>query len=158
VALASQVERVLSKSRTFSYGGTKYCVKTQGPGTSMRGGKVMVHQFADGRLRFSYKERTLTCTAYGTYSMPDPARGRKDAGRAGRGDHRHAADVTRCGATDRAVTRGAVSARPDRGLTFWRGALNRDRGASHDATPPSPPGIRVRTAAVRRIKRPPAYP
>ena len=35
---------------------------------------------------------------------------------------------------------------------------NRDRGASHDATPPTPPGIRVRTTAVRRIKRPPAYP
>src|SRR5690349_15939588 len=29
---------------------------------------------------------------------------------------------------------------------------NRDRGASHDATPPTPPGIRVRTTAVRRIK------
>jgi hypothetical protein len=37
-------------------------------------------------------------------------------------------------------------------------AVNRDRGASHDATPPTPPGIRVRTTAVRRIKRPPAYP
>jgi hypothetical protein len=36
--------------------------------------------------------------------------------------------------------------------------LNRDRGASHDAAPPTPPGIRVRTTAVRRIKRPPASP
>ena len=35
---------------------------------------------------------------------------------------------------------------------------NRDRGASHDAAPPTPPGIRVRTTAVRRIKRPPASP
>ena len=77
LALASQDERVLSKSLTFSYGGTKYCVKTQGPGTSMRGGKVMVHQFADGRLRFSYKERALTCTAYGTYPVPDPAEDEK---------------------------------------------------------------------------------
>ena len=68
---------MLSKSLTFSYGGTKYCVKTQGPGTSMRGGKVMVHQFADGRLRFSYKERALTCRAYGTYAMPDPAEDEK---------------------------------------------------------------------------------
>ena len=74
LALASQDERVLSKSLTFSYGGTKYCVKTQGPGTSMRGGKVMVHQFADGRLRFSYKERALTCTAYGTYPVARTAR------------------------------------------------------------------------------------
>jgi transposase len=77
LALASPEERVLSKSLTFSYGGTKYCVKTQGPGTSMRGGKVVVHQFADGRLRFSYKERVLTCTAYGTYAMPDPAEDEK---------------------------------------------------------------------------------
>jgi hypothetical protein len=37
-------------------------------------------------------------------------------------------------------------------------ADNRDRGASHDAAPPTPPGIRVRTTAVRRIKRPPASP
>ena len=77
LVLASQEERVLSKSLTFSYGGTKYCVKTQKPGTSMRGGKVMVHQFADGRLRFSYKERVLTCTAYGTYATPDPAEDEK---------------------------------------------------------------------------------
>ena len=77
LTLASREERVLSKSLTFSYGGTKYCVKTQGPGTSMRGGRVMVHRFADGRLRFSYKERVLTCTAYGTYAMPDPAEDEK---------------------------------------------------------------------------------
>jgi transposase len=73
LALASREERVLSKSLTFGYGGTKYCVKTQGPGTSMRGGKVVVHRFADGRLRFTYKERVLSCTAYGTYSVPEPA-------------------------------------------------------------------------------------
>src|SRR3982751_6569030 len=36
--------------------------------------------------------------------------------------------------------------------------LNRDRGASHEAAPPTPPGIRVRTTAVRRIKRPPTFP
>ena len=29
------------------------------------------------------------------------------------------------------------------------GGLDRDRGAPLDATPPTPPGIRVRTAAVR---------
>jgi hypothetical protein len=77
LALASQEERVLSKSLTFSYGGTKYCVKTQGPGTSMRGGKVVVYQLADGRLRFSYKDRAVTCTAYGTYAVPDPAEDEK---------------------------------------------------------------------------------
>jgi hypothetical protein len=35
---------------------------------------------------------------------------------------------------------------------------NRDRGASREAAPPTPPGIRVRTTAVRRIKRPPTFP
>ena len=49
--LARREERVLSKALTFSYGGTKYCVKTGGPGTALRGAKVTVHHFADGRLR-----------------------------------------------------------------------------------------------------------
>ena len=43
---------------------------------------------------------------------------------------------------------------PDAPMPF----RNRDRGAPCGATPPTPPGIRVRTTAVRRIKRPPAYP
>lgn len=77
LALATREERVLTKALTFSYGGTKYCVKTNGPGTSMRGGKVVVHRFADGRLRFSYKDRVLSCTAYGTYAVPDPAENEK---------------------------------------------------------------------------------
>lgn len=77
LALARQEERVLSKALTFSYGGTKYCVKTQGPGTAMRGAKVTVHHFTDGRLRFFYKERALTCTAYGHYAVPDPAEDEK---------------------------------------------------------------------------------
>jgi len=64
---------VLTKALTFSYGGTKYCVKTSGPGTAMRGAKILAHRFTDGRLRFSYKGRGLTCTAYGTYAVPDPA-------------------------------------------------------------------------------------
>jgi hypothetical protein len=36
--------------------------------------------------------------------------------------------------------------------------LNRDRGTSRDAAPPTPPGVRVRTTAVRRIKQPPVSP
>ena len=71
--LARREERVLSKALTFSYGGTKYCVKTSGPGTAMRGTKVLVHHFADGRLRVTYKDRVLALTAYGTYSIPDAA-------------------------------------------------------------------------------------
>ena len=71
LALARREERTLSKARTFSYGGTKYCVKTSGPGTAMRGAKVLVHHFADGHLRVTYKDRVLVLTAYGTYPVPD---------------------------------------------------------------------------------------
>jgi hypothetical protein len=71
--LSRHDERVLSKALTFSYGGTKYCVKTSGPGTAMRGAKVLVHHFTDGRLRVTYKDRVLVLTAYGTYPVPDAA-------------------------------------------------------------------------------------
>ena len=73
LALARQEERVLSKALTFSHGGTKYCVNTGGPGTAMRGARVLVHHLADGRLHVTYKDRVLACTAYGTYPVPDPA-------------------------------------------------------------------------------------
>ena len=43
----------------------------------MRGAKIAVHRFTDGRLRFSYKDRVLTCTAYGTYAVPDPVEDEK---------------------------------------------------------------------------------
>jgi transposase len=71
--LARREDRVLSKALTFSYGGTKYCVKTSGPGTAMRGAKVLVHHFTDGRLHVTYKERVLALTAYRTYPVPDAA-------------------------------------------------------------------------------------
>jgi hypothetical protein len=71
--LARREDRVLSKALTFSYGGTKYCVKTSGPGTAMRGGKVLVHHFTDGRLHVTYKDRVLALTAYRTYPVPDAA-------------------------------------------------------------------------------------
>ena len=54
-------------------GGTKYCVNTGGAGTALRGVKVMVHHFADDRLRVMYKDRALALTAYGTYPVPGPA-------------------------------------------------------------------------------------
>jgi len=71
--LARREERTLSKALTFSYGGTKYCVKTTGPGTALRGAKVLVRHLTDGRLHVTYKDRVLTLTAYGTYPVPDPA-------------------------------------------------------------------------------------
>ena len=75
--LARREERVLTKALTFSSGGKKYCVKTQGPGTALRGARVALHHFADGRLRVYYKERPLTFTAYGSYLVPDPAEDEK---------------------------------------------------------------------------------
>ena len=71
LALARREERVLSKALTFSYGGTKYCVNTGGAGTALRGAKVIVHHFANDRLRVIYKDRVLSLTAYGTYPVPD---------------------------------------------------------------------------------------
>ena len=69
--LARREERVLSKALTFSYGGTKYCVNTAGAGTALRGVKVMVHHFANDRLRVIYKDRILALTAYGSYPVAD---------------------------------------------------------------------------------------
>jgi transposase len=69
--LARREERVLSKALTFSYGGTKYCVNTGGAGTALRGVKVMVHHFANDRLRVIYKDRILALTAYGSYPIAD---------------------------------------------------------------------------------------
>jgi transposase len=71
--LARREDRVLSKALTFSYGGTKYRVKTNGPGTAMRGAKALVHHLTDGRLHVTYKERVLALTAYGTHPVPDAA-------------------------------------------------------------------------------------
>jgi hypothetical protein len=75
--LARREERVLTKALTFSSGGKKYCVKTAGPGTALRGARVALHHFADGRLRVYYKERPLAFTAYGSYPIPEPAEDEK---------------------------------------------------------------------------------
>jgi transposase len=75
--LARREERVLTKALTFSSSGKKYCVKTAGPGTALRGARVTLHHFADGQLRVYYKERALAFTAYGTYPVPDPAEDEK---------------------------------------------------------------------------------
>jgi transposase len=76
-ALARHEERVLSKALTFSSAGTKYCVKTTGPGTALRGAKVTLHHFVGGGMSVHYKDRLLAVTAYGTYPVPDPAEDEK---------------------------------------------------------------------------------
>lgn len=72
-ALARREERTLSKALTFSTGGKKYCVKATGPGTALRGAKLTLYHYADGRMRVHYKDRILSCTAYASYPVPDPA-------------------------------------------------------------------------------------
>ena len=76
-ALARREERTLSKALTFSAAGTKYCVKTAGPGTALRGAKVTLHHFLDGGMAVHYKDRVLPATAYATYPVPDPAEDEK---------------------------------------------------------------------------------
>lgn len=75
--LARREERVLSKALTFSSAGTKYCVKTDGPGTALRGAKVTLHHFIGGGMTVHYKGRVLAVTAYGHYPVPDPAEDEK---------------------------------------------------------------------------------
>jgi transposase len=75
--LARREERVLSKALTFSSAGTKYCVKTNGPGTALRGAKVTLHHFIGGGMTVNYKGRVLPVTAYGHYPVPNPAEDEK---------------------------------------------------------------------------------
>jgi transposase len=75
--LAHREERVLSKALTFSSAGTKYCVKTSGAGTALRGAKVTLLHFVGGGITVHYKDRALAVTAYGHYPVPDPAEDEK---------------------------------------------------------------------------------
>ena len=75
--LARREERVLSKALTFSSAGTKYCVKTDGPGTALRGARVTLHHAISGGMTVHYKGRVLPVTAYARYPVPDPAEDEK---------------------------------------------------------------------------------
>ena len=76
-ALARREERVLSKALTFSAGGKLYCVKTNGPGTALRGARVTLLHFQDGSMRVDYKNRTLPYTHFKTRPGPDAAEDEK---------------------------------------------------------------------------------
>ena len=75
--LARREERVLSKALTFRAGGSMYCVKTSGSGTSLRGARVMLHHYMDGSMRVHYKDRVLACTAYKKLPVPSEAEDEK---------------------------------------------------------------------------------
>jgi hypothetical protein len=70
-ALARRDERTLSKALTFSAERTLYCVKSFGPGTALRGAKVELRYFLDGRMQVFYKDRQLEYTAF--KQRPRPA-------------------------------------------------------------------------------------
>ena len=76
-ALARREERTLSKALTFSTAGKVYCVKTNGPGTALRGARVTLLHFQDGRMRIDYKNRNLPYTHVKTRPGPDPAEDEK---------------------------------------------------------------------------------
>jgi transposase len=69
-ALARRDERTLSKALTFSVDGMLYCVKTSGAGTALRGAKVALRHFLDGRMQVSYKDRLLEYTAFKQRARP----------------------------------------------------------------------------------------
>ena len=76
-ALARREERVLSKALTFSVGGKVYCVKTNGPGTALRGARITLLHFQDGAMRIDYKNRSLPYTHFKTNPGPGPAEDEK---------------------------------------------------------------------------------
>lgn len=77
LALASREERELSKSLTFSWNGALYCVKVAGSGTAMRGRKIEVLHYVDGRVRVLYQGRVLDCTPFRTLPRPSPVEDKK---------------------------------------------------------------------------------
>ena len=76
-ALARREGRTLSKALTFSVGGKVYCVKTNGPGTALRGARVTLLHFQDGAMRVDYKNRSLPYTHFKTHPGPNPTEDEK---------------------------------------------------------------------------------
>ena len=61
-ALAVHEPRTLSKALTFSVDGALHCIRTQGAGMALRGAKVTVRRYLDGRMDVLFKERVLPYT------------------------------------------------------------------------------------------------
>lgn len=60
--LAEHAPRTLSKALTFQAGGAVHCIKTRGPGIALRGAKVVVRRYLDGRMDVVFKNRLLAFT------------------------------------------------------------------------------------------------
>ena len=52
----------MSKALTFSAGGAIHCIKTTGAGIALRGAKVTVRCYLDGRMDVLFKDRILPYT------------------------------------------------------------------------------------------------
>jgi len=61
-ALAIHEPRTLSKALTFSAGGAVHCIRTKGAGMALRGAKVVVRFYLDGRMDVVFKDRVLPHT------------------------------------------------------------------------------------------------
>lgn len=61
-ALAEHQPRTLSKALTFSAGGAVHCIRTSGAGIALRGAKVTVRHYLDGRMDVVFKDRVLPYT------------------------------------------------------------------------------------------------
>jgi transposase len=60
--LARHDERTLSKALTFSAGGAVHCIKTRDAGIALRGARVTVLHYRDGRMDVVFKDRLLPYT------------------------------------------------------------------------------------------------
>jgi transposase len=61
-ALSRHDERCLSKALTFSAGGAVHCIKTRDAGIALRGARVTVRHYLDGRMDVVFKDRVLPYT------------------------------------------------------------------------------------------------
>jgi transposase len=61
-ALAEHEPRTLSKALTFSAGGAIHCIRTTSAGIALRGAKVTVRRYLDGRMDVLFKDRVLPYT------------------------------------------------------------------------------------------------
>lgn len=61
-ALATHEPRTLSKALTFQAGGAIHCIRTTGAGIALRGAKVTVRRYLDGRMDVVFKDRILPFT------------------------------------------------------------------------------------------------
>ena len=117
-----QEERIVGNDNCVSYENRKLQIPESPLRPHFVKATVKVHQYPNGGLAIFHGRRCL-----------------------GRYDSKGAQiDVPTTDSNEN--TRSVPSGREDRAVLA---TVNRDRGAPRDATPPTPPGIRVRTTAVR---------